>query len=123
MRLIDADKLLEDNNIKSAIKYGNKNIRQENHSYSTMMMYEIAGIIEDAPTIEIPQWIPIEERLPEKNGYYLTTQVTHSLNDYSKILRHDTEYVEFMQGKWSRAKHLEIIAWQPLPKPYQKGTQ
>ena len=50
MRLIDADALLEKYNLKDATKYGNKDAEQQAHSYSTMMLYEIADMIEDAPT-------------------------------------------------------------------------
>ena len=49
-RLIDADALLEQYNLKDATKYGNKDAEQQAHSYSTMMMYEIADMIESAPT-------------------------------------------------------------------------
>ena len=49
-RLIDADALLEQYNLKDATKYGNKDAEQQAHSYSTMMLYEIADIIEGAPT-------------------------------------------------------------------------
>lgn len=50
MRLIDADALLEQYNLKDATKYGNKDAEQQAHSYITMMLYEIADMIEDAPT-------------------------------------------------------------------------
>lgn len=50
MRLIDADALLQQYNLKDATKYGNKDAEQQAHSYSTMMLYEIADMIEDAPT-------------------------------------------------------------------------
>ena len=50
-RLIDADALLEQYNLKDATKYGNKDAEQQAHSYSTMMLYEIADMIEDAPTV------------------------------------------------------------------------
>ena len=49
-RLIDADALLEQYDLKDATKYGNKDAEQQAHSYSTMMLYEIADMIEDAPT-------------------------------------------------------------------------
>lgn len=52
MRLIDADALLENYNLKDATKYGNRDAEQQYHSYSTMMLYEIADMIEDAPTVE-----------------------------------------------------------------------
>lgn len=50
MRLIDADVLLEQYNLKDATKYGNKDAEQQTHSYGTMMLYEIADMIEGAPT-------------------------------------------------------------------------
>ena len=44
---------------ESATKYGNKNAEQQYKSYSTLMLYEIADIVEDccdnAPTIEAPK--------------------------------------------------------------------
>ena len=66
MRLIDADALMENYNLKDATKYGNKNAKQQEHSYDTMYMYEIADMIEDAPTIEaVPvahgEWIAQDE--------------------------------------------------------------
>lgn len=54
MRLIDADALLEQYNLKDATKYGNKDAEQQAHSYSTMMLYEIADMIEDSPTAYDP---------------------------------------------------------------------
>lgn len=49
-RLIDDDELLENYDLKNATKYGNKTAQQQEHSYSSLMMYEIADMIEDAPT-------------------------------------------------------------------------
>ena len=48
--MINADALLEQYNLKDATKYGNNDSEQQAHSYSTMMLYEIADMIEDAPT-------------------------------------------------------------------------
>lgn len=50
MRLIDADALLEQYSLKDATKYGNKDAEQQAHSYVTMMLYEIADMIDGAPT-------------------------------------------------------------------------
>ena len=42
---------------ENATKYGNENAEQQSKSYSTLMLYEIADIVEDccdnAPTVEI----------------------------------------------------------------------
>ena len=50
MRLIDADALLEQYSLNDATKYGNKDAEQQAHSYGTMMLYEIADMIDCAPT-------------------------------------------------------------------------
>lgn len=68
MRLIDADALMENYNLKDATKYGNRDEEQREHSYSTLMLYEIADMIEDVPTIEaVPvvhgEWVPQNEGL------------------------------------------------------------
>lgn len=52
MRLIDADALIKDNGLESATKYGNRTEKQRTASYSTMMLYEIAEMIDEAPTVD-----------------------------------------------------------------------
>ena len=78
-RLIDADALLEQYNLKDATKYGNKDAEQQEHSYSTMMLYEIADMIEDAPTA------------------YDTYKVVEQLNDKFRVVRTDEDL------EWNRA--------------------
>ena len=78
-RLIDADALLEQYNLKDATKYGNKDAEQQAHSYSTMMLYEIADMIEDAPTA------------------YDTDKVVEQLNDKFRVVRTDEDL------EWNRA--------------------
>lgn len=59
-RLIDADalkhELMKAFNCENATKYGNKDSKQQELSYSTIMLYEVSDIIEDtidnAPTFE-----------------------------------------------------------------------
>lgn len=56
-----------------------------------------------------PKWIPCSERLPEKDGYYLTTTMYYQV------------YRDYWNGdNWDRTEM--IIAWMPLPEPY-KGEQ
>ena len=78
-RLIDADALLEQYDLKDATKYGNKDAEQQAHSYSTMMLYEIADMIEDAPTA------------------YDTDKVVEQLNDKFRVVRTDEDL------EWNRA--------------------
>lgn len=62
-------------------------------------------------------WIPCSERLPKKNGYYYVTEIVKSISTGKKIAI-EKAYVEFSEGKWRRAKHLEVIAWIDI-EPYQ----
>ena len=70
MRLIDADLLLEQYNLKEATKYGNKDAEQQAHSYSTMMLYEIADMIEDAPTAYDPDKVVAELEMKIDNAEF-----------------------------------------------------
>ena len=79
MRLIDADDLLEQYDLKDVTKYGNKDAEQQTHSYSTMMLYEIADMIEDAPTV------------------YDVDKVVEQLNDKFRVVRTDEDL------EWNRA--------------------
>ena len=79
MRLIDADALLEQYDLKDAPQYRNKDAEQQAHSYSTMMLYEIADMIEDAPTA------------------YDTDKVVEQLNDKFRVVRTDEDL------EWNRA--------------------
>lgn len=56
----------------------------------------------------VPQWIPCSERLPEKTGMYITTTM------YGEV------YCDYWQDDNFRRCE-EVIAWQPLPTPYQNG--
>lgn len=50
-RLIDADAEAKRWGLDKATKYGNETSEQQHFSFSTMMMYEIADILDDADVI------------------------------------------------------------------------
>ena len=86
MRLIDADALLEQYGLKDATKYGNKDAEQQVHSYSTLMLYEIADMIEDAPTAH-----DVEKVVEQIHGYFCKVIdaceediVPHEILEYNK---------------------------------------
>ena len=70
------------------------------------------------------KWIPVSERLPEKDGYYF---VTKRLIDG----RIQTDIEPFWTGAdwWKSEFHFagidlwEVLAWQPLPEPYKAGDE
>ena len=49
--LIDRDTTMKQWGLDKATKYGNETAEQQHFSYSTMMMYEIADILDDAPVV------------------------------------------------------------------------
>ena len=133
MRPIDADALLENYNLKDAKKYGNKNREEQEHSYNTLMMYEVADMIEDAPTIDLPgKWIPCKERMPVLN-------VEDKSIDRKQSFERDGYLFPFDIGKeflvtdkyghvhpstfWLIEKAFDdvnAIAWMEKPEPYKE---
>lgn len=62
-------------------------------------------------------WIPCSERLPEEDGYYLTTTIFYHL--YNPVVMG----CNFEDGRWLYMNsNDEVIAWQPLPQPYKEGS-
>ena len=77
-RYIDADALFNWGKFKlsGAVKYGNKDAEQQHFSYSTMMMYEIADEIDDAPTADVAPVVRGEWNYAIKNGSCMDYNVT-----------------------------------------------
>lgn len=71
------------------------------------------------------QWIPVSERLPDKNGHYLVYAPTYRGGSSSAKENHDgIMFSRFSNGKWSiEHGYYErincVIAWMPLPSSYQ----
>lgn len=104
--------------LTKCVKYGNKDANQQHNSYSTMMMYEIASEIEDAPAADVTpvrhgEWIPVTERLPEKNkevvGWYKDNPFSPfrygivSWNGHGWVFTYAQRYVD------------AVTYWMPLP--------
>lgn len=65
--------------------------------------------------LEQRMWIPVHERLPEKNGNYL---VTYESSDGTATFRY--EAVDHYGPDWlHKSKHTKAVAWMPLPEPYE----
>ena len=64
-------------------------------------------------------WIPVDERLPEESGYYLTThEDCMAVYHYSKRHKAFNSYDQF-SDRDNLVTCLSVDAWQPLPKPYR----
>ncbi len=75
-----------------------------------------------SPVTPTQRWIPVSERLPKERGIYIVTEKVFSIGDREHKGRYNTkvEQVEYCNGKWQRANFFEVIAWQPLPQPYEE---
>lgn len=63
------------------------------------------------------EWIPISERLPESDGFYLATLDGEIVGEDRPF----TGLAEFKDGKWidDEEDYKCVIAWQSLPEPYK----
>lgn len=89
--------------------------------------------------MNINQWIPCSEKLPEKDGGYLCQihsfycdmiEVCRFSNNLFKVDKYD--FYEYRgrkkkkgfygyDGEWGYYEINNVIAWMPLPEPYVKG--
>lgn len=77
------------------------------------------------PTLPVPQWIRVEERLPERNGEYIVTACDEG-EPYDEIIWNDTVVVcaEYYKGCWTWEENSTeysldgiVTHWMPLPEP------
>ena len=68
-------------------------------------------IKKEPPVTPKQRWIPVSERLPENNGYYLVTEKRGRVCSY--VFRKEGNSEEY----WRRCAE----AWMPFPEPYKEG--
>lgn len=82
---------------------------------SVIHIYEAVEILESLPPAQ--QWIPVTERLPEKEGYYLLTVESLIAEAGSVVIsRPYNGRGGFCDVYWNN-----VIAWMELPKPYKES--
>lgn len=70
--LIDRQALMQNfcgYDLNECVKYGNKTAEQQSNSYSTMMMYEIADEIEDAPAVDAVEVVRCKDCIAKSTWY------------------------------------------------------
>jgi hypothetical protein len=105
MRLIDADKLIEElEELEDAYRFY--------HDEAARGFASAICKVNDQPTSD--GWIPVSERLPDMENVLGTTEECEiKMVWYNPNLK-----------KWfgSPVVHIEnVIAWQPLPQPYKES--
>ena len=78
----------------------------------------IEYLLEDLPTA--PQWIPVEEGLPENKT---TVLVSYKACSRDKFCETSVGRYSDSSGTWAniRGDYIpEVVAWMPLPEPYKR---
>lgn len=115
-RLIDADALRD-----ALIKKSEFRLDPETHMAVRTLKINISEairMVNEQSTVN--QWISCSERLPSNVGLYLTTVKCYNINnkwegDVTTISCHYSHV-----KKWIGVEQTDVIAWMPLPKPYEE---
>ena len=82
----------------------------------------LQSIIEELPSAE--QWIPVTERLPVWEGWYIVTIDVGN----SSYINYKVNTLYMKDGKWHDYAcggldefNMPVIAWMELPEPYEGG--
>ena len=75
-------------------------------------LFELAE--NDCPLIEVPEWIPMTERLPNESGEYLVSGM-------GKVWVCEFMIFGSVVGWCNRAMNPCVEYWMPLPKPPEDG--
>lgn len=125
MRLIDADALdifLENAELKA---------RKKKKYVLASALNTIRGNIRKFPSAQTKQrWIPCSESLPEEGERVLATHLG-GVNPDRQVIEHIYENGKFLLG-WDMDLNIdsptfgqrlmgEVIAWMPVPEPYEVG--
>lgn len=76
----------------------------------------IERLADEICAIDPVRWIPVTERLPEKNGEYLVTKTDHITYERLIDIAH---YASFIHANNGFYKADDIVAWMPLPEPWR----
>ena len=83
------------------------------------LMREAAELLSEQPTIQPEQqWIPVSERMPEESGWYICT-CRDGVSERVTFLKWQKRLKQW--EKTGTRSYWKVIAWLPLPEPYQKG--
>ena len=90
----------------------------ENHAFNSYYQGLIKAhkIIADLPSAQPEQrWIPCSERLPEEGEIVLTQANIENMISLCVASRQDYNY-----WKGWNTREINVVAWMPLPEPYQE---
>lgn len=86
----------------------------EEHEEWNLKKETIESALGHVDSYTVHGWIPCSERLPAKPGHYLC-----SFNKPNRIDNIFVDLAYWTSGRWYGYLANEIVAWMPLPKPYE----
>ena len=86
---------------------------------------DVVQLLRELPSVTPTQkWIPVSERLPEKNGKYLAYIINKKDTNLQYIMT--CEYYEGDLWNWfpdDDCASDNVVAWMPLPEPYKTESE
>ena len=108
MKLIDVDALKD--KVLEWMPSDPCGIEEKEIPFETDIVVSLMMEIEEAPSIDIPTWIPCSERLPERLERVLVTRANGRVEETFKW--NNEEYL------WNGG-YDDVLAWMPLPEPWK----
>ena len=82
----------------------------QGHAWIKFLKLGVLDLIEKQPAVEVPEWVYVDERLPEKGGKYLVCNTRGSVYQTHYYIQPDAHWGQKDKGE-------NIIAWMPMPVP------
>jgi hypothetical protein len=64
-------------------------------------------------------WIPVSERLPEKEGFYIFQTIGGKIHEW--YYKNESLFVDVLETDKALFEMDKILAWMPLPEPYKEA--